>query len=112
MLRSVLKPDGVMHLMVYAPFGRIGIYLIQEFARRVGIRAGVKEIQELIFALKKLPRGHPLEPLLREAPDFREQATLADALLNPQDRAYSVLQLFELIEKAGLIFSRWVRQLC
>ena len=25
-LRDVLKPDGAMHLMVYAPYGRTGIY--------------------------------------------------------------------------------------
>ena len=38
-LRDVLKPDGAMHLMVYAPYGRTGIYMLQEFCRRVGIRA-------------------------------------------------------------------------
>src|SRR5208282_208233 len=38
-LRSVLKPDGAMHLMVYAPYGRAGIYMLQEFCRRIGIHA-------------------------------------------------------------------------
>jgi hypothetical protein len=51
-----------------------------------------------------------LENLLREAPDFRQEAALADALLNPQDRSYSVPQLFDLIEKAGLTFGRWLKQ--
>ena len=50
------------------------------------------------------------ENLLREAPDFRNEAALADALLNPQDRAYSVPQLFEFIEGAALRFGRWVKQ--
>ncbi len=109
-LRDVLKPDGVMHLMVYAPYGRIGIYMLQEFARRVGVQANDKHIRELVVALKALPPGHPLEDLLRKAPDFQHEAALADALLHPQDRAYSVTQLFEFIEKAGLAFSRWVKQ--
>ena len=43
-------------------------------------------------------------------PDFREEAALADALLHPQDRAYSVPQLFDLIERAGLAFGRWLKQ--
>ena len=30
--------------------------------------------------------------------------------LHPQDRAYSVPQLFDLLEKGGLTFGRWVRQ--
>ena len=29
-LRSVLKPDGAMQLMVYAPYGRTGIYMLQD----------------------------------------------------------------------------------
>ena len=33
-LRDVLDPDGAMHLMVYAPYGRAGIYMLQEFCRR------------------------------------------------------------------------------
>src|SRR4029077_12288822 len=72
--------------------------------------ANDEEIRDLILALKALPRGHPLETLLREAPDFRDEAALADALLNPQDRAYSVPQLFDLIDRAGLTFGRWLKQ--
>ena len=98
-LRGVLKPDGAMHLMVYAPYGRTGIYMLQEFCRRIGIQATDEEIRDLIAALKALPPGHPLENLLREAPDFRQEAALADALLHPQDRAYSVPQLFDFIDR-------------
>jgi SAM-dependent methyltransferase len=109
-LRRVLKPDGAMHLMVYAPYGRAGVYMLQEFCRRIGVRASDGEIRDLIDALNALPPGHPLETLLSQAPDFRHEAALADALLHPRDRAYSVPQLFDFIEKAGLTFGRWVRQ--
>jgi SAM-dependent methyltransferase len=109
-LREVLKPDGAMHIMVYAPYGRAGIYLLQEFCKRIDIHAADDEIRDLIAALRALPPGHPLENLMREAPDFREEAGLADALLNPQDRAYSVPQLFDFIKRGGLTFGRWIRQ--
>jgi SAM-dependent methyltransferase len=109
-LRSVLKSDGAMHLMVYAPYGRAGIYMLQEFCRRLGIHANDADIRDLIGALSELPPGHPLETLLRHAPDFRHEAALADALLHPQDRAYSVPQLFDFLRKAGLTFGRWIRQ--
>ena len=109
-LRGVLNPDGAMHLMVYAPYGRTGIYMLQEFCRRLGIRASDEGIRELIAALGALPPGHPLQPLLREAPDFRHEAALADALLHPQDRAYSVPELFGFLNANGLTFGRWVRQ--
>ena len=109
-LRNVLDRDGAMHLMVYAPYGRAGIYMLQEFCRGLGIQASKDEIRDLIVALAALPSGHPLARLLREAPDFRHEAALADALLHPQDRAYSVPQLLDFIDGAGLTFSRWVRQ--
>jgi SAM-dependent methyltransferase len=109
-LHSVLNPDGALELMVYAPYGRTGIYMLQEFCRRVGIHAADGEIRDLICALCALPPGHPLQALLSQAPDFRHEGALADALLHPQDRAYSVPQLFALIDQAGLVFGRWVRQ--
>jgi len=109
-LRTVLKPDGAMQLMVYAPYGRAGVYMLQEFCRRIGLHANDTDIRELIAALQSLPPGHPLQNLLSQAPDFRNEAALADALLHPQDRAYSVPQLFDFLEKAGLVFGRWLRQ--
>ena len=109
-LRNMLKPDGAMHLMVYAPYGRAGIYLLQEFCRRMDIHATQKEIQDLATALRMLPQDHPLERLLREVGELQEDTGIADALLHPNDRAYSVPQLFELIKRGGLIFGRWIRQ--
>jgi SAM-dependent methyltransferase len=109
-LRGVLKPDGAMHLMVYAPYGRTGIYMLQEFCKRTGMHATDADIRDLFAALSALPPGHPLENLLRAAPDFRQEAALADALLHPQDRAYSVPQLFDFLERGGLTFGRWIKQ--
>jgi len=109
-LRDVLHPDGAMHLMVYAPYGRTGIYMLQQFCRRLGIVAGDEAIRDMVVALNVLPAAHPLARLLREAPDFRQEAALADALLNPRDRAYSVTQFLDLIDGAGLTLSRWIRQ--
>jgi SAM-dependent methyltransferase len=109
-LRSVLNPDGALHLMVYAPYGRTGIYMLQEFYRRLGIRASDEAIRDLSTSLAELPAGHPLESVLSQALDFRHEAAIADALLHPQDRAYSVDQLFAFLAKAGLVFGRWLRQ--
>ena len=109
-LRDVLKPGGAMHVMVYAPYGRTGIYMLQEFCRRVGVQATDQGIRDLIAALSALPDRHPLGNLLREAPEFRQEAALADALLHPQDRAYSVPQLFEFLDRGGLAFGRWLMQ--
>jgi SAM-dependent methyltransferase len=109
-LSEVLAPTGGLHLMVYAPYGRAGIYMLQAYCRQLGVGTSASEIQQLAGSLRLLPRDHPLAPLLRNVPDFWDQAALADALLNPNDRPYSVPQLFDFIGRAGLQFGRWLRQ--
>lgn len=109
-LHDVLEQDGALHLMVYAPYGRAGVYLLQDYCRRLGIGHSQQEIRDLAATLTALQRTHPLARLLAESPDFQSPDGLADALLNPQDRAYSVPQLFDWLERCGLRFGRWLRQ--
>jgi hypothetical protein len=84
--------------------------MLQDFCRRLDISASDDAIRDLITALQSLPPGHPMENILRTAPDFSDQAELADALLHPQDRAYSVPQFLEFLQEVGLAFGRWTRQ--
>jgi SAM-dependent methyltransferase len=109
-LRSVLAPEGVIRLMVYASYGRFGVHLIQEYCRLLGVTPEPADIRDLIATLREVPIGHPIGHLLRNTPDFRDDDALADALLNPRDRSYTVPSVLELIDGAGLRFSRWVRQ--
>jgi SAM-dependent methyltransferase len=109
-LRNLLVPSGAIHLMVYAPYGRTGVYMLQDYCRRLGITTEPDEITDLVASLREIPLGHPVSHMLRDTPDFRNADTLADALLHPRDRAYSVPQLFDLLRGAGLAFGRWLRQ--
>jgi SAM-dependent methyltransferase len=92
-LHDVIEPSGTLNLMVYAPYGRAGVYMLQDYCRRLGVGGMASEIQDLAASLKALPPDHPLAPLLRSSPDFADKAGLADALLHPQDRSYAVPQL-------------------
>jgi SAM-dependent methyltransferase len=109
-LRSVLKPDGVIYLMVYAPYGRAGIYMLQEYCRRLGVETSVGEIGDLVSVVEALPRQHPLMSILSASRDFQNADAIADALLNPRDRSYSVPQLLEAVTANGLSFVRWYWQ--
>jgi len=109
-LRGVLRPDGAMSLMVYAPYGRAGIYMLQEYCRRLGVGTSEDDIRDLVSTLESLPQLHPLVPVLRGSRDARHADALADALLNPRDRSYSVPQLLDLIERNGLTLGRWYWQ--
>ena len=109
-LREVLAPGGAVTLMVYGRHGRTGVYLLQDYCRRLGVGTSAADLAELMATLREIPRGHPLSRLLREAQDFADAGALADALCNPRDRAYSVPELLDLVGGAGLRFGRWERQ--
>lgn len=109
-LRSALKPGGAIYLMVYAPYGRAGVYLLQEYGRKLGIGTSSQEINDLVAVIEALPQQHPLVTLLRGSCDALNADALADALLNPRDRSYSVPQLFDFIERNGFRFGRWYWQ--
>ena len=109
-LRSVLTPDGAIYLMLYAPYGRAGIYLLQDYCRRLGIGTSVREINDLATVVESLSPHHPLATLLRGSRDALTADALADALLNPRDRSYSVPQVFDFLERNNLAFGRWYWQ--
>ena len=109
-LRSVLKPEGAIHAMVYAPYGRTGISMIQDYCRSLGIGTSPRELDDLLATLKALPLHHPLTAVLRESRDAADPDALADALLNPRERAYSVEQLFDFLGRSGCSFGRWYTQ--
>lgn len=109
-LRSVLKRDGAMQIMVYAQYGRTGIYMIREYCQLLGITPSDQELSTLASALAILPEDHPLNALLRGAKDFRHPDALADALLHPQDRAYTVRQVYEWLDRCRMSFGRWIEQ--
>src|ERR687896_2334864 len=53
-LASMLKPDGTMYLMVYAPYGRTGVHMIQEYCRRLGVGTSPQEVNDLTKVLREV----------------------------------------------------------
>lgn len=109
-LRKVLNADGAIQIMVYAQYGRTGIYMMREYCRILGITPSDEELLALGMVLGCLPEDHPLTSVLRKAKDFRYPDALADALLHPQDRAFTVPEIYGWLERCGLCFGRWTEQ--
>ena len=109
-LRDVLRPSGAMRLMVYARYGRAGIYMMQEYCRLLGISASDKDLRDLGAAIETLPADHPISGVLRRAKDFRRPEAMADALLHPLDRAFTVPEIYAWLDQCGMSFGRWIEQ--
>ena len=109
-LRNVLRPNGAMQVMVYAAYGRAGIYMMQEYCRLLGVGAAPEELRDLGAMIGSLSTDHPIAGVSRRTKDFTYPDALADALLHPQDHAYTVPQLHAWLERCGLSFGRWFEQ--
>jgi SAM-dependent methyltransferase len=109
-LKDALAPRGAVQLMVYGKYGRFGISMMREYNRRLQVRPTTVDIAGLLQVLRELPMGHPMSHVLRDTADFADHDALADALLNPRERSYTVPELFQLLDLGGVRFGRWVRQ--
>jgi SAM-dependent methyltransferase len=109
-LRGVLRPRGAIRIMVYARYGRSGIYMMQEYCRTLGVGGDGDELRDLGHTLAALPADHPISGVLRRAKDFLRPDAMADALLHPQDRAYTVPELYDWLDRCGVSFARWIDQ--
>ena len=109
-LRDVLPPQGAMQLMVYARYGRTGIYMMQEYCRLLGVGTSEHDLRDLGATLSALPAEHPMSNLLRREKEFHRPEAMADALLHPQDRAYTVPEVYAWLERCAMSFGRWYEQ--
>ncbi|MEO6339624.1 MAG: class I SAM-dependent methyltransferase, partial [Caulobacteraceae bacterium] len=106
-LASLLKPDGVIGMMVYGQHARTGVYMLQDVFRRVGLEQVEGDIALVRKTVDHLQETHPGRIFYAEHYDMNFDGGVVDAFLNVQDRAYTVPQLFDFIERAGLKFQAW-----
>jgi SAM-dependent methyltransferase len=107
-LRDVLAADGVMVLMLYGQTVRTGVYMLQDAFRRMGIPQTSDGVAAARRILGELPARHYAQDYIRAADELKDDAAVVDTFLHPQDRAYTVPQLIEMVEGAGLSFQNWV----
>jgi SAM-dependent methyltransferase len=110
-LLSVLAPGGGLGLMVYAPHGRTGVYMLQD-ALRLLAPADAAPAARLDVA-KRVMRHLPETAWLRRNGFLDDHvnggdAGLYDLLLNPRDRAFTVHELHALLAGEGLAVTCWV----
>ena len=78
--------------------------------RLLGVDASAAELRDLRATLEGLPADHPIASTLRKAKDFRTPDAMADALLHPLDRAFTVPEVYDWLERCGMSFGRWIEQ--
>jgi SAM-dependent methyltransferase len=110
-LLSVLAPGGGLGLMVYAPHGRTGVYMLQDALRLLAPADEAPAAR--LDVVKRVMRHLPETAWLRRNGFLDDHinggdAGLYDLLLNPRDRAFTVPELHALLANQGLAVSCWV----
>ena len=104
-----LKPEGILHIFVYAELGRWEITLMQKAIallqgdKRGDYRDGVKVGREIFANLPENNRILQQEKKLWSLENHRDES-FADMYVHPQEIDYNVETLFDLIEASGLDF--------
>lgn len=107
-LAQHLRPDGVVAVMLYARYGRIGVEMLQSVFRDMGLQQDEASLAIVRVALASLPSDHPLASYLSLAPDLDVDAGMVDTFLHGRDRSFTVPDCLELVESAGLVFQDWL----
>jgi SAM-dependent methyltransferase len=107
-LRDVLRPHGVMSLMVYGYYLRFGVYMLQEVFRSLGLEQDSSAIETIKHTLNTVPKWHHVRSYTNIAPDLGYDSGLIDTFLHRQDRAYTVPQVLGFASQNGLKFLTWL----
>lgn len=106
-LASVLRPDGVLNIMVYGKHLRMGVYPLQEAFRLMRLEQTSGDVSLIKDVLQSLPHDHPVNRYVRHSNDLNYDAGIVDTFLNPVDQAYSVEDIYAFTRRAGLEFLNW-----
>lgn len=101
-LREALAPGGGLGFMVYAPYGRSGVYPLQEaFGTLTEAMSPPDRLSYARRVFESLPDGHPIKcnPNLHDHKSG--DAGFYDLLLHSQDRSYTVRELSATLERTG-----------
>ena len=105
-LADLLRPGGGMGIMVYGVLGRTGVYPAQAALRAL---APEPDMRRRLKVLRQMLRDAPETNWLKRNPFLSslsdDDAALADLLLHPIDRAYTVPEVAALADQAGLTVS-------
>ena len=109
-LASVLKPDGVMAIMLYGLYGRVGTYMLQSLFHQLGLKQGDEDVQAVKQVLQNLHPHHLAHHYTKDNSDMRFDAGIVDSFLHGIDRPYTVQDCLDFVARGDLVFRGWINR--
>lgn len=106
-LKSVLKDDGGMNIMVYGKIGRTAIYQMQDLLKKINKYEEEDNFKKKINNFNNLYQFLPHNNWFRFSESFISDHKVSDSgivdlLLHCQDRAYTIPELYDWVNGCGL----------
>lgn len=101
-LAQAVSDEGGIGMMVYAPYGRSGVYPLQEAFKAVLKGSPTERLKKAQSIFERVPEGHPFKRNPHLGDHRASDAGFYDLLLHEQDRAYSIREFVAAIEASGL----------
>lgn len=107
-LKSVLKKNGSIFLMLYGTYGRTAVYQMQDLMKRINqttedIRAKISNTKKVLNCLPDTNWFKFNKQIFNL--DLASDIGIYDLLLHSQDRSYTTTELYEFVESQGLVLN-------
>ncbi len=106
-LKNVLRADGVINLMLYGKSLRMGVYILQDFFKEIGLKQSINDLELVKATLESLPIDHIVNRYIQKTEELSDDTAIVDTFLHPIDQAFWVKEIFELVRNSGLAFLGW-----
>lgn len=106
-LARCLRRNGVIAVLLYAKYGRLGVELLESVFRDIGLSQDDASVQKVKDIMAVIPPVHPIQSLLQMAGGMGSDASIVDTFLHARQRTYTVDECIDLVASAGLEFQGW-----
>jgi SAM-dependent methyltransferase len=104
-LAGCVRRDGVIALMLYAKYGRIGVEMLESVFRDLELGQDDASVQIVKDTISLLSPDHPVRHYLKMARDLQSSdAGVVDTFLHGRQRSYTIDECIDLVTSAGLVF--------
>ncbi len=107
-LKALLKPHGVMTVMLYGLYGRPGASMLQTLFKETELGHTPEALETVRQTLGLLDASHPVHLFNQTTFDSQFDAGLVDSFLRGVDPAYDVAGCLDFTKQVDMTFMGWL----
>jgi SAM-dependent methyltransferase len=106
-LAGMLAENGVVAVLDFGQATRAGVYMLRDAFQAAGLKGSAEDIELVRQTIANLPEGHAARRFTDNSADIQSDGGIYHNFLSPEDCAYTVGELFDMLGGASLQFQDW-----